>query len=1100
MRNLILIFLLFAASTAVAQSNQPFFAARAIMPDAPGDLGSDMYRVVLEISDQTGVYDGLDVRDDSTFFLITQPIAVGDDINLYPVLAIGPAYANIITVDVLDIDEAGPPNMGSQVLCEQSPDGLFAYVSGAGDPLNQAISDYNMKRVELELASRIDSLEEGLNVTFSGSGTNEDPLVINASGGGAGTDDQTAAEVSYDNSTSGLAATEVQTAIDLLENEIDAVSSGASDGVATGGTLDVANEEIDVVVASPGSNFSIDLDLLPTISGFAAWDKNAADDFDGAWSSLTGIPAGFADGVDNVNDADASSTNELQDLTWNNGTRQLTLSNGGGTVTITDEVNDADSDPANELQDISFNGTDLSISNGSTVDLSVLQTPAGTDDQTATEVPYDNSTSGLAATEVQTAIDLLEDEIDAVSSGASDGVATGGTLDVANEEIDVVVASPGSNFSIDLDLLPTISGFAAWDKNAADDFDGAWSSLTGIPAGFADGVDNVNDADASSTNELQDLTWNDGTRQLTLSNGGGTVTITDEVNDADSDPANEIQTINVDGSGDFISFSLSGSNTSNLSLFTSGNITGNGSQNSPLTGTDDQVALEVPYTPNGGPIAATNLQTAINEIQNDLYPKLREISAGPFNITLTNGTDHNSVYRIDMTNASTTNTVSLNETISPQQGPGYFRFHFTNTLGNTYNVNFPNRFLDLSGATWDGGSTYTVDSDILIYCYFNSTNFYCTTIDGGGGTDDQTAAEVSYDNSTSGLAATEVQTAIDLLENEIDAVSSGASDGVATGGTLDVANEEIDVVVASPGSNFSIDLDLLPTISGFAAWDKNTADDFDGAWSSLTGIPAGFADGVDARLTSGAVDLVNDQLFFSGFGAGFTVPLNTLDQLNVFNAWDKNAADDFDGAWSSLTGIPAGFADGVDNVGSGPTDEEVEDLVGPMFTTSTGHTRGFSFTYDDINSQIDLDHVGEHLQLLNFTPTYYTRVTDGIDFPFAVDLGSHLNGIDLMFEEVIPDAAFVSTTSTIDAGNESSHFQVVDMTGVSSKSLTFSNIPNGGAVILLFINADDTDTINWPSTVKWETGAGVATDFLSTGRRMIQLIHDGTDYWVPGGY
>lgn len=38
-----------------------------------------------------------------------------------------------------------------------------------------------------------------------------------------------------------------------------------------------------------------------------------------------------------------------------------------------DLVDDADADPTNELQDISLAGTDLSISNGSTIDLSVLQ-------------------------------------------------------------------------------------------------------------------------------------------------------------------------------------------------------------------------------------------------------------------------------------------------------------------------------------------------------------------------------------------------------------------------------------------------------------------------------------------------------------------------------------------------------------------------------------------------------------------------------------------------------------------------------------------------------------------------------------------------------
>jgi hypothetical protein len=43
-----------------------------------------------------------------------------------------------------------------------------------------------------------------------------------------------------------------------------------------------------------------------------------------------------------------------------------------GSVT-NDMVDDADADPVNEIQDISLTGTDLSISNGSTVDLSALQ-------------------------------------------------------------------------------------------------------------------------------------------------------------------------------------------------------------------------------------------------------------------------------------------------------------------------------------------------------------------------------------------------------------------------------------------------------------------------------------------------------------------------------------------------------------------------------------------------------------------------------------------------------------------------------------------------------------------------------------------------------
>jgi hypothetical protein len=66
------------------------------------------------------------------------------------------------------------------------------------------------------------------------------------------------------------------------------------------------------------------------------------------------------------------------------------------------------------------------------------------------------------------------------------------------------------------------------------------------------------------------------------------------------------------------------------------------------------------------------------------------------------------------------------------------------------------------------------------------------------------------------------------------------------------------------------------------AWDKNAADDFDGAFSSLTGVPADLADGDDdTQLTESQVDG-----FVSNNGY-----VNTVDTAT----WDKNAADDFTG-------------------------------------------------------------------------------------------------------------------------------------------------------------------------------------------------------------
>lgn len=82
---------------------------------------------------------------------------------------------------------------------------------------------------------------------------------------------------------------------------------------------------------------------------------------------------------DNVEDADADPTNELQQLTLENS--ELSISDGNS-VDLSSLMGTKDTSATNELQDISLSGTNLSISDGSTVDLSVLQDGTGTDEQT----------------------------------------------------------------------------------------------------------------------------------------------------------------------------------------------------------------------------------------------------------------------------------------------------------------------------------------------------------------------------------------------------------------------------------------------------------------------------------------------------------------------------------------------------------------------------------------------------------------------------------------------------------------------------------------------------------------------------------------------
>ena len=163
-------------------------------------------------------------------------------------------------------------------------------------------------------------------------------------------------------------------------------------------------------------------------------DIDATDDFSGSWNDLTSVPADIADG-DDVNDADADSTNELQN--WSN----------------------LPGIPA----DIDIDATD--DFSGSWNDL--------------TSVPADIADG---------------DDVDDADADPSNELQNWSNL-------------PGIPADIDID--------------ATDDFSGSWNDLTGVPADIADG-DDVDDADADPTNELQSLSVVEDTLYLT---SGGSVTL-----------------------------------------------------------------------------------------------------------------------------------------------------------------------------------------------------------------------------------------------------------------------------------------------------------------------------------------------------------------------------------------------------------------------------------------------------------------------------------------------------------------------------------------------------------------------------------------------
>jgi hypothetical protein len=185
-------------------------------------------------------------------------------------------------------------------------------------------------------------------------------------------------------------------------NDYGLVTLPVGQGTAVSGTFSSINWAsgtyfMEVAIDESGGSNYTSLGAFQLLSvPFAMYAKNAenVDDADSdptneieTWTTLAGIPAGFADGVDNVDDADNDPTNEVE--TW------TTLAGiPAGFADGIDNVDDADNNPANEIQSLSISGDQLSISGGNQV---TLPSSSGTSlwSQNANAIYYDQGPVGV---------------------------------------------------------------------------------------------------------------------------------------------------------------------------------------------------------------------------------------------------------------------------------------------------------------------------------------------------------------------------------------------------------------------------------------------------------------------------------------------------------------------------------------------------------------------------------------------------------------------------------------------------------------------------------------------------------------------------------
>jgi len=137
---------------------------------------------------------------------------------------------------------------------------------------------------------------------------------------------------------------------------------------------------------------------------------------------------------------------------------------------------------------------------------------------------------------------------------------------------------------------------------------------------------------------------------------------------------------------------------------------------------------------------------------------------------------------------------------------------------------------------------------------------------------------------------------------------------------------------------------------------------------------------------------------------------------------------------------------------------------------------------------------GDHLDI-TFTPSVYTPTTTPPEASNLDHLTAHLGGIDDALDPLTNANVGNQTSGTVDLLSKQMYAVKIDMTGLSSITMTLNNPINAGVYVFIFTNADDGDTVTW-TNVLYEDGSTVGNDILSGGRRMITMIYDGTNYFT----
>lgn len=387
---------------------------------------------------------------------------------------------------------------------------------------------------------------------------------------------QVATTVTYDNTTSGLAAGEVQAAIDELETLISSVVAGdmfkAAYDTNDDNKVDAADlaDNATNLDSQPGSYYlnranhigtqlASTVDFDNTLTGYAATNVqdaiNEADikieqEITDRTTAITNIlngttPAGDSDqlegngGVFYLNRNNHVGTQDADTIDYDNGASGLAATNVQDAIDELDAAIDADGggDMTKAVYDTNDDGTvdsaDFADNAGQLNGFSSsyhLDRTNHTGSQDATTVDFDNVASGLTAVNVQAAIDELDGRIDTNETAIADIIS--GAQKVGNaDELDGLSLSNvlNRNNHLGVQAATTVTYDNAGSSLSATDAQAAIDELDALVASAAGdmtkAVYDTGDNGIVDNSEL--LEGQPGSYYLDLANATGTIAATD---------------------------------------------------------------------------------------------------------------------------------------------------------------------------------------------------------------------------------------------------------------------------------------------------------------------------------------------------------------------------------------------------------------------------------------------------------------------------------------------------------------------------------------------------------------------------------------------